>query len=244
MYHVTVDNRIPYYVYGNEQDEPSYRGPSRTIGGGSIPRSSWQPVGGGESGWATPDPVDPNIVWSTASGRGSVGGIVVRTEMAQRRVRDVEVWPVSTNGHAAKDVKYRFVWDFPIAISPHDHTKVYVGSQHVHQTVNGGQSWTVISPDLTLNDTTRQQTSGGLTGDNIGVEYGDVVYAIAESPIVRGLIWAGTNDGQVQLTRNAGKSWTNVTKNIHGIIRWGTVSDIEPSRFKPGKAYITVNGHQ
>jgi photosystem II stability/assembly factor-like uncharacterized protein len=251
IYHVTTDNRVPYMVCGNMQDGPSTCGPSNSksadppeTGASEIPRGAWYAVGGGESGWATPDPVDPTVVWSTASGRGSMGGIVVRAEMAQRRLRDVEVWPVSPNGHAAKDVKYRFVWDFPIAISPHDHTKIYVGSQFIHQTTNGGQSWTVISPDLTLNDTTRQQASGGLTGDNIGVEYGDVVYAIAESPIVPGLIWAGTNDGQVQLTRNAGKSWTNVTKNIPGIIRWGTVSNVEPSRFKPGTAYITVNGHQ
>jgi hypothetical protein len=251
IYHVTTDNRIPYTVCGNMQDGPSTCGPSNSkfaeaslTGGSDIPRGTWYAVGGGESGWATLDPVDPNVVWSTASGRGSMGGIVVRTEMAERRMRDVEVWPVSPNGHAAKDVKYRFVWDFPIAMSPHDHTKVYVGSQYVHQTLNGGQSWTVISPDLTLNDTTRQQASGGLTGDNIGVEYGDVVYAIAESPIVPGLIWAGTNDGQVQLTRNAGKTWTNVTKNIPGIISWGTVSNIEPSRFKAGTAYLTVNAHQ
>jgi photosystem II stability/assembly factor-like uncharacterized protein len=251
VYHVTTDNRIPYSVCGNMQDGPSTCGPSNSrfaeaslTGGSDIPRGAWYAVGGGESGWATLDPVEPNVVWSTASGRGSMGGIVVRTEMAERRMRDVEVWPVSPNGHAAKDVKYRFVWDFPIAMSPHDHTKVYVGSQYVHQTLNGGQSWTVISPDLTLNDTTRQQASGGLTGDNIGVEYGDVVYAIAESPIVPGLIWAGTNDGQVQLTRNAGKTWTNVTKNIPGIVRWGTVSNIEPSRFKAGTAYLTVNAHQ
>jgi photosystem II stability/assembly factor-like uncharacterized protein len=251
IYHVTTNNRVPYMVCGNMQDGPSTCGPSNSqftssgiTGAADIPRGAWFAVGGGESGWATPDPVDANVVWSTASGRGSMGGIVVRTELSERRVRDVEVWPVSPNGHAAKDVKYRFVWDFPIAISPHDHTKVYVGSQFVHQTADGGQHWTVISPDLTLNDPTKQGPSGGLTGDNIGVEYGDVVYAIAESPITPGLIWAGTNDGQVQLTRNAGRSWTNVTRNIPGIIAWGTLSNIEPSRFKAGTAYITVNGHQ
>jgi photosystem II stability/assembly factor-like uncharacterized protein len=251
MYHVMTDNSIPYMVCGNMQDGPSTCGPSNSkipesglTGGSDIPRGAWYAVGGGESGWATPDPVNGNVVWSTASGRGSMGGIVVRTELSERRVRDVEVWPVSPNGHAAKDVKYRFVWDFPIAISPHDHTRIYVGSQHIHQTVNGGQTWTVISPDLTLNDPTKQGPSGGLTGDNIGVEYGDVVYAIAESPIAPGLIWAGTNDGQVQITRNAGKTWTNVTRNIPGMVAWGTVSNVEPSRFKAGTAYITVNAHQ
>jgi len=251
MYHATTDKRIPYTICGNMQDGPSTCGPSNSkaaesviTGGAEIPRGMWYSVGGGESGWATPDPVDPNIVWSTSSGRGSVGGIVVRYDVAARRARDVEVWPVSTAGHAAKDVKYRFVWDFPITISPHDHNRIYVGSQFVHMTTNGGQSWQLISPDLTRNDKSRQQHSGGLTGDNIGVEYGNVIYAIAESPIVRGLIWAGTNDGLVQLTRDGGKTWMNVTANIPGIIPWGTISNIEPSHTNPGMAYITVNGHQ
>ena len=244
MYHVTVDNRIPYYVYGNEQDDPSYRGPSRTFSGGSIPRSAWQPVGGGESGWATPDPVDPNIVWSSASGSGSIGGIVERFDLRNGQMRRVEVWPDQTNGSPAADLKYRFVWTFPLTMSPHDHRKLYVGSQFVHQTTDDGQSWQVISPDLTTNDKSKQGFSGGLTGDNIGVEYFSVIFAIAESPLTKGLIWAGTNDGLVQVTRDGGKNWTNVTKNIPNLPPFGTVSNIEPSRFEPGAAYITVDFHQ
>jgi photosystem II stability/assembly factor-like uncharacterized protein len=247
MYHVTVDNRIPYYVYGNEQDDPSYRGPSRSGGGGfggSIPRSAWHPVAGGESGWATPDPVDPNIIWSSASGSGSIGGIVERYDLRNGQSRNVEVWPDQTNGSPAADLKYRFVWTMPLTISPHDHNKLYVGSQFVHQTTDAGQSWQVISPDLTLNDKSRQGFSGGLTGDNIGVEYAGVVFAIAESPKEAGLIWAGTNDGLVQLTRDGGKNWTNVTKNIPNLPPWGTVSNIEPSRYDAGAAYITVDFHQ
>ncbi|HKG20694.1 MAG TPA: sialidase, partial [Blastocatellia bacterium] len=251
LYRVTTDNRVPYTVCGNMQDGPSTCGPSNSkigsanvTGGADIPRGLWYSVGGGESGWATPDPVDPNIVWSTASGRGSVGGIVVRYDVRAKAARDVEVWPVSTNGHPAAEVKYRFIWDFPILISPHDPNRIYVGSQFVHSTTNGGQSWQLISPDLTLNDKSKQQHSGGLTGDNIGVEYGDVVYAIAESPVTRGLIWAGTNDGLVQLTRDGGKSWVNVTKNVPGLIAWGTIGNIEPSRYDAGTAYITVNAHQ
>jgi photosystem II stability/assembly factor-like uncharacterized protein len=244
MYHVTVDNRIPYYVYGNEQDDPSYRGPSRTFGGGSIPRSAWQPVGGGESGWATPDPVDPNIIWSSASGSGSIGGIVERFDLRNGQMRRVEVWPDQTNGSPAADLKYRFVWTFPLTISPHDHRKLYVGSQFVHQTTDDGQSWQVISPDLTTNDKSKQGFSGGLTGDNIGVEYFSVIFAIAESPQQKGLIWVGTNDGLVQVTRDGGKNWTNVTKNIPNLPPFGTVSNIEPSRFEPGAAYITVDFHQ
>jgi len=247
MYHVTVDDRIPYYVYGNEQDDPSYRGPSRSGGGGvsgSIPRSAWQPVGGGESGWATPDPVDPDVIWSSASGSGSVGGIVERFDLRNNQMRRVEVWPDQTNGSPAADVKYRFVWTFPLTISPHDHKKLYVGSQFVHQTTDDGQSWQVISPDLTTNDKSKQGFSGGLTGDNIGVEYFSVIFAIAESPKEKGLIWVGTNDGLVQMTRDGGKNWTNVTKNLPNLPPWGTISNIEPSRYEAGAAYLTVDFHQ
>ncbi len=249
IYHVTVDNAIPYHVLGNKQDEPTYRGPSnsRLLGGfggdAGIPRAMWNAVGGGESGWATPDPKDPNVVWSTASGSGMVGGIVVRFEQSRRQFRNIEVWPDQSNG-PAEGVRYRFVWDAPLQISPHDNTTIYVGSQHIHRTTNGGQSWEVISPDLTRNDRSRMGSSGGLTPDNIGVEYAGVVYGIAESPRVKGLIWAGTNDGLVQLTRDNGKTWTNVTKNIPGLIAWGSVRSLAPSRYDDGTAFITVDGHQ
>jgi photosystem II stability/assembly factor-like uncharacterized protein len=243
MYHVTVDNQIPYYVYGNKQDGPSYRGPSNSRTGGPIPRSMWHTVAGGESGWATPDPVDPNLVWSSASGSGSVGGIVAIYEENRRQARNVEVWPEQLNGPPA-DLKYRFNWTMPLAMSPHDRNTVYVGSQHVHRTTNRGQSWEVISPDLSTNDKSRQQFSGGLTGDNIGVEYAFTVMAIAESRLERGLIWAGTNDGQVQVTRDNGKTWTNVTKAIPNLPPWGTVGNVEPSRYDAGTAYLTVDLHQ
>ena len=233
MYHVTVDNEIPYNVLGNKQDEPSYRGPSnsRVMGGrgAGISRGMWHSVGGGESGWATPDPTDSKIVWSTASGSGMVGGIVVRFEEERRQFRNVEVWPQQSNG-PAEGVKYRFVWDAPLLISPHDHNTVYTGSQHVHRTRDGGQSWQVISPDLTLNDRSRMGSSGGLTPDNIGVEYAGVIHAIAESPVSAGLLYAGTNDGLVQLTRDDGKTWTNVTRNLPGLPAWGSVRSIVPSR--------------
>ena len=248
MYHVTVDNAIPYNVLGNKQDEPTYRGPSnsriqgqRRITG--IPRGMWHHVGGGESGWATPDPTDPNIVWSSASGSGMVGGIVVRYEEDRRQYRAVEVWPDQSRG-AASGVRYRFVWDAPIHISPHDNNSVYVGSQHVHRTRNGGQSWEVISPDLTLNDQSRMGLSGGLTGDNIGVEYAGTVFGIAESPVMEGLIWAGTNDGLLHVTRDGGGTWTNVTANMPGLPEWMAVRSIAPSRYDAGTAYVAIDGHQ
>jgi photosystem II stability/assembly factor-like uncharacterized protein len=248
IYHVTVDNEIPYNVLGNKQDEPTYRGPSNSRvqgfgGDGGIPRGMWHSVGGGESGWATPDPVNSKLIWSTASGSGMVGGIVVRFEEDRRQFRNVEVWPQQSNG-PAEGVKYRFVWDAPLHISPHDHNTIYVGSQHVHRTQDGGQSWQVISPDLTLNDKSRMGSSGGLTPDNIGVEYAGVVYSIAESPKEKGLIWVGTNDGLVQLTRDNGKTWTNVTKNIPNLPVWGSVRSIVSSRYDAATAYLTVDFHQ
>jgi photosystem II stability/assembly factor-like uncharacterized protein len=252
MYHVTTDNQIPYNVYGNRQDGPSTRGPSNSRLakqsdeeiGGPIPRGMWHSVAGGESGWAIPDPIDNNIVWASGTGYGAVGGTVERFDERTRQARDVEIWPVSTIGTAAGDVKYRFNWTFPVAISPHDHNTVYAGSQHVHRTTDGGQSWQVISPDLTLNDKSRQQRSGGLTPDNVGVEYAGVVFAIAESPREKGVVWAGTNDGLLQVTRDAGAQWTNVTANIPGLPPWGTVSNVEPSRFDNGSAYVTFDLHQ
>jgi photosystem II stability/assembly factor-like uncharacterized protein len=244
MYHVTVDTRIPYYVYGNKQDGPSYRGPSNSRTGSTIARSEWHGVLGGESGWATPDPVDTNVIWSTASGSGARGGIVVRYDLRRRQGQNVEVWPLSTGGHPAASLRYRFIWDFPFHISPHDHNKVYTASQHVHVTTDGGRSWREISPDLTRNDKSKQQISGGLTPDNIGVEYANTIYSISESRLTPGLIWVGTNDGVVQLTRDGGRTWTNVTANIPGKPEFGTVQHVEPSRYDAATAYIAFDAHQ
>lgn len=252
IYHVTVDDQIPYNVYGNKQDGGSYRGPSNSLrfgsfgrrGPGQISRSVWEGISGGESGFATVDPVDNNIVWNSGTGSGSVGGTVIIDDLRTRQDHVVEVWPETTGGSPAADVKYRFNWEFPIAVSPHDHNKVYVGSQYVHVTTDRGNSWQIISPDLTRNDRSKMGISGGLTPDNIGVEYAGVVFSIAESPKEAGVIWAGTNDGLVQITRDGGKNWTNVTANIPDLPEWGTVSNIEASRYNAGKAYITVDFHQ
>jgi len=252
MYHVAVDNDVPYNVYGNRQDGPSTRGPSNSLlgagfsgeGPGPIPRSLWHSVGGGESGFAIPDPLDSDIIWATASGLGSVGGIVDRFNEKTRHVHRVEIWPDNTVGWPAEKLEYRFQWTFPLAMSPHDRNTIYAGSQMVHRTTNGGNSWDRISPDLTLNDKERQLISGGLNPDNVGVEYAGVVFAIAESPIEKGTIWAGTNDGRIHVTRNGGTAWTDVTANVPALPPWGTVSNIEPSRFDAATAYITVDLHQ
>ncbi len=245
MYHVAVDDRIPYNVYGNRQDGPSVRGPSNALstGGGlwgvGIPTGAWKQVGGNESGFAIPDPVDDNIVWS-----GGFDAALDRFDSRTGHARSVKPWPETYMGWPGGEVKYRFQWTFPIVISPHDHNRVYVGSQFVHQTTDGGESWTLISPDLSTNNPEMLGDSGGLKFDNLGVEYGCTIFALAESPLEEGLLWAGTNDGQVQVTRDGGGSWTNVTDKIPGLPPSGTVSNIEPSRYDAATAYITVDFHQ
>jgi len=239
MYHVHVDDRIPYFVYGNRQDGPSTRGPSNTLTGRQIPIGAWHAVGGCEVGFAVPSPADNNIVWT-----GCFDGILERYDLRTGHARNVSVWPYYLLSRAAKDLRYRFQWTFPIAISRHDPRRVYVGSQYVHQTVNEGQSWTVISPDLTSDDESKQQRTGGLTLDDAGPTLAPTVFALAESPREAGVIWAGTNDGQVQLTRDGGESWTNVTPNLPELPPWGTVSNLEPSRHAAGRAYLTVDRHQ
>jgi photosystem II stability/assembly factor-like uncharacterized protein len=242
MYHVAVDNQIPYYVYGGRQDGDAYKGPSAARQeefGWDPPHTVWEATAGGECGYVIPDPVDPNIVWG-----GSYNGDLMRVDYRTGHIQTVHIWPESIYGSHAAAAKYRLNWTFPIHISPHDHNTVYAGSQYVHRTTDGGRSWEVISPDLTTNDPAKMQPSGGLTLDNLAVEYGCVVFAIAESPLEKGCIWAGTNDGLVQLSRDGGKTWTNVTKSIPGLPVWGTVSNIEPSRHDAGTAYLTVDFHQ
>ena len=225
MYHATVDNRIPYNVYGNRQDGPSAMVPSNPrrgdfFGAGldfpTISRGHSETVGGGESGWAMPDTVDGNLVWSSGSGSGSIGGIVTRYDRRTKLVQTVEIWPLATIGLAGGEPQVPLRVDDAAHAHAHDHNVVYVGSQHVHMTSDGGNHWKEISPDLTRNDKSRQKISGGLTPDNIGVEYSGVVFAIGESPMDAKVLWAGTNDGLVHVTRDGGASWTDVTKNIPG----------------------------
>ena len=249
LYHVTTDNNVPYNVLTNRQDGPSMKGPSRTrsanwFGPGMIQSGMWRSIGGGESGFATADPKDPDIIWSSASGYGPLGGIVTRYNEKTNQYRQLEVWPELTSGSYASLLKYRFQWTFPLLISPHDNKTIYVTSQYVHRTTNDGQTWEVISPDLSLNDKGMQGFSGGLTGDNIAVEYANVIYAFDESPVKEGLFWAGTNDGLVHISQDGGKNWTNVTKNIPNLPKLGVVRNIEASRWDEGKAYLTIEFHQ
>ncbi len=238
MYHVATDNRVPYFVYGQMQDDGSMRGPSNSLGSAITP-AHWTSTAGCETGWATPDPVDANVVWG-----GCYAGVVERWDARTGMARSVSPWPERTMGANAGEVKLRMNWTFPIAISPHDHNTVYVGSQFVHATSDGGDHWKTISPDLTTNDKTMMGDSGGLTIDNLSVEYAGVVYSIAESPKEKGVIWAGTNDGLVQVTRDGGGHWDNVAKNLPNLPPRGTVDSVDPSPHDGGTCYVSVDFHQ
>lgn len=238
MYHVAVDDQIPYNVFGNRQDGWSYMGPSNSLAG-YIPLGLWKGVGGCESGFAKPDPVDNNIIWS-----GCYDGGLDRHDLRTGYSRDVRVWPEAGYGWAPADMKYRWHWNFPLSHSPHTQGRVYVGSQFVHKTDDGGQSWEVISPDLTLNLKSHQQSSGGVAIDNLMTFDGSTLFSIEESKFEAGVIWVGTNDGQVQLTKDGGENWTNLTSNIPDLPEWGTIANIEPSRYDNATAYITVDLHQ
>jgi len=238
MYHAAVDDKIPYNVYGNRQDGYSYKGPSNSLQG-YIPLGLWEGVGGCESGFAQPDPFDNDIVWS-----GCYDGGLQRYNARTGHARDVRVWPEAGYGWEPGKLKYRWHWNFPLAFSPHTPHRVYVGSQFVHKSDDDGQSWLVISPDLTLNDKTHQQNSGGVAIDNLMTFDGATLFSIAESKLEPGHIWTGSNDGQVHLTQNDGETWTNVTQNIPNLPKWGTIANIEVSRFKKGTVYITVDLHQ
>jgi photosystem II stability/assembly factor-like uncharacterized protein len=239
MYHVSTDSRIPYRVYGNRQDGATQMGPSNSLKGTEISIGEWQSVGGCETGFSVPDPVDPNIVWA-----GCYDGILSRYDDRTKLARRVNVWPANAEGWPAAELRYRFQWTFPIHISPHDHERVYVGSQHVHVTTNGGQSWDVLSPDLTTNDPSKQLKTGGLTPDDAGPTYASVLFAIAESPLQEGVIWTGSNDGLVHVSLDGGETWRNVTANLPDLPPLGTVSNIEPSPHNAGTAYLTVDFHQ
>jgi len=179
---------------------------------------------------------DPNVVWATC-----YGNKVTRWDARTKHARSVSPW-MHTLDSPPNDISYRCHWTAPLAVDPFDHNTVYYGCQVIFKTMNAGQSWSIISPDLSTQDPSRIVPSGGIVGDNLGQFYGEVVFAIAPSKIQKGLIWAGTNDGQVWRT-NDGANWINVTKNILGLPPWGTVTSIAPSNFNPAAAYISVDFH-
>ena len=237
FYHVTSDNRVPYYMYGAQQDNSTVAIASASPSG-SIDRSDWYDVGGGESGYIAPDPTDPMIVYA-----GSYGGEITKYDHRTGQEQAVNPWPINPIGWAAADVKHRFQWTEPIVFSPHDPKTLYFAGEVLFKTTDAGMIWTIISPDLTRNDKAKQAASGGpITKDNTGVEVYDTIFSVVESPAAKGQIWAGTDDGLVHLTRDDGQHWENVTPKA--MPEWGTVSMIEASPTDAGTAYMAVERHK
>ena len=252
MYHVAVDNDVPYRIYGNMQDDGTMRGLSTTQeagpnvpgqggGGGFGGRGgggAWEHgLGGCESGFTLPDLKDTNIVWASC-----YGNEVTRYDARTRLARSVSPW-LHTLDSEPNIARYRCHWTPPLAIDPFDTNTVYYGCQVIFRTTNGGTSWSVISPDLSTEDPRYIVSSGGIVGDNLGQFYGEVVFSIAPSEKQKGLIWAGTDDGKVWYTRDAGLHWNDVTKNVAGMPPMAVISKIEPSHFDPAVAYVVADFH-
>ena len=231
FYRVTTDNHFPYRIYAAQQDNSTIRIQHRTDGF-SITEDDWESTAGGESAHIAVDPENDDIVYG-----GSYGGYLTRVNHERGTSRAINVWPDNPMGHGAEGMKYRFQWNFPIIFSKHNPDKLYTFSQHVHVTENEGQSWDIISPDLTRNDPEKLKSSGGpITQDNTAVEYYCTIFAAQESPLQEGLLWVGSDDGLVHVTRNGGQSWENVTPK--GMPEWMMINSVEPSVFDAGTCYI------
>jgi photosystem II stability/assembly factor-like uncharacterized protein len=233
FYRVALDNDFPYHIYGAQQDNSTVRIASRTTEG-SIDRTDWYDVGGGESGWIAPSPKDSQIVYA-----GSYGGLITRQDHHTGQERNVNPWPDNPMGWGAGDLKYRFQWNFPIVFSPHDPNTLYAAANVLFKSTNEGQSWQVISGDLTRNDKAKQASSGGpITKDNTSIEYYCTIFTVMESPIEKGTIWAGSDDGLVHVTRDGGKNWQNVTPK--GMPEWIQINSIDASTFDAGTAFVAA----
>lgn len=237
FYHVSVDNRWPYRVYGAQQDNSTIAIASRNDEG-VIGRQDWFQVGGGESGYIAPDPKNPDIIYANSD-----SGQMTRYDLHTNNFRDVSVYPLDVSGNGAANLQFRLQWTEPLFVSLHDSNTLYTAAQFVMRSADQGQSWKVISPDLTRNDKSKQQPSGGpITLDITSVEYYDTVFALAESPREKGLLWAGTDDGLIHLTRNDGQSWTDVTPKDLPI--WSLVSLIDASPHDAATAYAAIDRHK
>ena len=236
FYHVITDNRWPYYIYGAQQDNSSIAIKSYDDDG-VIGRQDWYAVGGGECGYFAPYPPDPNITF------GNSEGFMTRFDKRTEQAVDISPWPLDPSGRGAGELVHRFQWTSPLFVSPHDPNTVYTAGEMVFKSTNDGQSWQAISGDLTRNDKSKQKPSGGsITLDITSVEYYDTVFALAESPLKKDMLWAGTDDGLVQLTTNGGQSWQKVTPR--DLPEWSMISIVEPSHFDAGTAYLAVDRHK
>lgn len=237
FYHVATDTQFPYWVYGAQQDNSTVRIASRTSGAG-IDRPDWHPVGGGESGHIAPRHDNPDIVYA-----GSYGGLITRWDYKNGETRIITAWPDNPMGWGAADLKYRFQWTAPLLVSRFDSNVLYHAAQVLFRSTNDGQSWEIISPDLTTNDKSKQGKSGGpITCDDTSVEYYCTIFALTESYQDPQILWAGSDDGLVHITRDGGKNWQNITPAQ--MPKWSLISMIEPSPHDANTAYLAVDRHE
>jgi len=243
MYHVTIDNQVPYRLYGSQQDNTAISLPSFSSRG-AITTADWFEPGGGESGYIAVQPDDPNIVYGGGIGSGSFNGRLLRYDHRTGQEHNITVWPEEMGmGDSALDLRFRFQWTFPIEISPHDPTVLHVGANKVLRSIDRGASWEVISPDLSRNDTATLGPSGGpITKDNTGAEVYGTIFAFAESPHEQGVFWAGSDDGLVHLSRDGGTTWQNVTPPA--LPEWALISVIEVSPHDPAGAYLAATRYK
>lgn len=231
FYRVTTDNHFPYRIYGAQQDNSTVRVSHRSDGR-YIGERDWEPTAGGESAHIAIDPLDNDIVYG-----GSYGGYLTRVNHRTKQEQAINVWPDNPMGYGAEGMKYRFQWNFPIFFSPHNPKRLYTASNHLHVSEDGGTSWEIISPDLTRNDPTKLESSGGpITQDNTGVEYYCTIFAAVESTHEEGVIWAGSDDGLLHVTRDGGKNWSNVTPK--GMPEWTMINSVDVDPHNPGGVYI------
>ena len=235
FYRVTTDNHFPYRVLGAQQDNSTvrilHRSESFTIG-----ERHWEPTAGGESGFLAPHPDNPDIVYG-----GSYGGYLNRVDHTTNESRVINVWPDNPMGAGAEGMRYRFQWNFPIFFSPHDNNVLYTAGHMLFKTTNEGQTWIPISPDLTRADPSTLGPSGGpITKDNTGVEYYATIFAAAESQHEAGVIWAGSDDGLMHITRDNGQNWDNITPDERIMPEWILINSIEIDPFNPGGLYIAA----
>jgi photosystem II stability/assembly factor-like uncharacterized protein len=238
FYRVTTDNAFPYRLLGAQQDNSAVRIRHRSTSGGGISERDWDETAGGESGHIVAKPDDPDVVYG-----GSYGGYLTMANHRTEEFRDVNPWPNNPMGYGAEGAAERFQWNFPLLYSPHGANTMYAASQHLWRSTSGGASWERISDDLTRNDKTKMGSSGGpITKDNTSVEYYGTIFAVAESPHEPGVIWTGSDDGLVHLTRDAGKTWTNVTPK--GAPQWIMWNSIDPSPFDKATMYLAGTSYK
>jgi len=236
FYHVAVDNRWPYYVYGAQQDNSTVAIASRSEG--PLDRAWWYPVGGCESGYVVPHVRDASVVYA-----GCYGGQITRFDRRTGQAQQISAWPENPMGAGAAELKHRFQWTAPIVVSVHDPKVLYHAAEVLFKSTNEGMSWIAVSPDLTRNDKSKQQSSGGpITKDNTSVEYYNTIFTVAESPLAKDQLWVGTDDGRVHITRDGGKNWTEITPRE--LPEWSLVSLIDASPHDAGTAYMAVDRHE